>query len=176
MARKSLETYINSKGKKNYQPGQVPVRLQKKTGCFVTLKKKGQLRGCIGYIKARGPLYQCVLENAVNAAVHDNRFSRVIPKELSEITIEISVLTPPRRFNYKKVKELLDKLKPGQDGVILRQGYLSATYLPSVWEQLPDKEMFLSHLCRKGGMSSGCFRKLNQTQVFLYRSLHFEEP
>jgi len=126
--------------------------LKERRGCFVTLTINGALRGCIGYILPVSPLYQAIIENAYNAAYSDPRFSQVEPKEIKELHLEISLLSVPEKINYHDEEELLKKLNPNKDGVIVRKGFHSATFLPQVWEQLPKKEDFLAHLCLKAGL------------------------
>jgi AmmeMemoRadiSam system protein A len=145
-----------------------------KRGCFVSLHKKGVLRGCIGTIEPVNSLISCVEEHAFNAAFRDPRFPPVSPKELSSIEIEISVLTVPQKITFIDGEDLKKKLKPGIHGVILSRGFQSATFLPQVWEQLPDVEMFLSHLCEKGGMKRTCWES-PETTVKVYEVEYFSE-
>ncbi|MBN2546950.1 MAG: AmmeMemoRadiSam system protein A [Spirochaetes bacterium] len=148
--------------------------LKEKRGCFVTLNKHGDLRGCIGYILPIQPLYQAVIDNAYNAAFSDPRFNPVTKDEIDDIHIEISVLTIPEKLNYKDKDDLLNKLKPDIDGVILKLGYRSSTFLPQVWEQLPSKEEFLSHLCMKAGLSFDEWQK-GKLEIEIYKVEAFEE-
>jgi AmmeMemoRadiSam system protein A len=144
------------------------------SGCFVTLEKDGQLRGCIGIIEARRPLLAAVEENAVCAAFRDHRFPPVTVDELPQIRIEISVLTPPRPGAFCTQTELLNSLVPGRHGVILSKGRHRATFLPQVWSQLPDKKDFLDHLCIKAGLSRQSWRN-SETSVEIYEVIHFSE-
>jgi len=134
------------------RPAIISESLQAKRGCFVTLHQKGALRGCIGTIEPVTPLIYCVEENALNAAFKDPRFPSLKQSELPDLEIEISVLTVPEVLDFKDAEDLKRKLKPGRHGVILSEGFRKSTFLPQVWEQLPDKETFLGHLCQKGGM------------------------
>jgi AmmeMemoRadiSam system protein A len=143
-------------------------------GVFVTLTKKGQLRGCIGYLDAREPVTEAVRHNAVNAAFHDPRFSPVKASELKDIDIEVSILSDPEALSYTDAGDLLVKLRPGIDGVIIRSGYHSATFLPQVWDQLPDKREFLAHLCLKAGLPSNEWEK-GRLEVLTYQVQYFEE-
>ena len=146
--------------------------LEEKRGCFVTLHKKGQLRGCIGTIEPVRPLVENVEENARNAAFRDPRFPALTAEELPQIDLEVSVLTMPEILAYKDPSDLKQKLIPGIHGVILSKGWHSATFLPQVWDQLPDPETFLSHLCRKAGMEPGCWRT-DDVIVKVYRAEYF---
>jgi MEMO1 family protein len=148
--------------------------LQARCGTFVTLKIDDQLRGCIGSLSASVPLVTGVRDNALNAAFHDPRFAPLSQKELDQVHIEVSVLTEPIELDYRDADDLLAKLRPGIDGVILKKGFASATFLPQVWEQLPKPEQFLTHLCMKAGLSAGQWREGN-LEVKVYQVQYFEE-
>jgi uncharacterized protein len=152
----------------------LPDVLKEKRGGFVTIQKNGNLRGCIGYILPMYPLYQTVIENAYNAAYSDPRFSPVMKNEINDLHIEISVLTVPGKIFYKDSNDLLAKLNPFKDGVIIKKGFYSATFLPQVWEQLPNKTEFLKHLCMKAGFDSDEWEK-NLLDVEIYHAEVFEE-
>ncbi len=147
-------------------------RVLEDMGVFVTLTKHGELRGCIGYIDAIKPLYKGIIENAVNAAFYDPRFYPLSREELDQIIIEISVLTKPVSFDYSSTAELLDRLKT-KPGVILSMNGYSATFLPQVWEELPDREQFLTHLCMKAGLSGNCWKQ--HPDIKLYSDYAFSE-
>jgi hypothetical protein len=147
---------------------------QARCGTFVTLKHKGQLRGCIGNLSATDPLAEGVRRNAINAAFHDPRFAPLTEKELGQIEIEVSVLTESQPLAFNDPEDLLRKLRPNVDGVIIRQGYASATFLPQVWEQLPKKEDFLGHLCLKAGLPRDAWKR-GQLEVSTYQVQYFEE-
>ncbi len=143
-------------------------------GVFVTLKIKNTLRGCIGSLTSSEPLAANVRHSALNAAFHDPRFPPLGPQELSQIVIEVSVLTPPETLSYSGADDLLARLRPGIDGVILRKGGASATFLPQVWKQLPRSQDFLSHLCLKAGLSAQAWREDN-LRVEIYQVQYFGE-
>lgn len=170
LARQSLNASV--RGEKTIYPDSFPAEAKENRGCFVTLTKNGNLRGCIGYIEPIAPLYKAVIENAKNAALSDPRFTAVVPDELGKIKVEISALTKPQPLQFKDPDDLLRKLRPGIDGVILQKGPYQSTFLPQVWEQLPDKVMFLEHLSLKGGMDRDGWRTAN---VKIYQAVHFEE-
>ncbi len=120
---------------------------------FVTLHKQGALRGCIGSLEARRPLIVDVTENALAAAFNDPRFPPVTAEEWPLIDVEVSVLSEPRPLKAANEREALSALRPGRDGVILEcPPYHRATFLPQVWEQLPDARTFLAHLKLKAGL------------------------
>jgi AmmeMemoRadiSam system protein B/AmmeMemoRadiSam system protein A len=148
--------------------------LQRRCGTFVTLKLKGQLRGCIGNLSGSESIVEGVRQNAVNAAFHDPRFSPLTESELERVEIEVSVLSAPAPLAYTDGGDLLCKLKPNRDGVIIRKGYASATFLPQVWEQLPRPEDFLSHLCLKAGLARDAW-KTEPLEVSTYQVQYFEE-
>ncbi len=148
--------------------------LKEKRGAFVTLNKNGNLRGCIGYILPMLPLYQTVIENSYNAAFKDPRFAPVTMEELKDIKIEISILTLPKKVQYNGGDDLLAKLNPNKDGVIIKKGFYSATFLPQVWEQLPKREDFLSHLCAKAGLEPNQWQK-GDLDVEVYNAIILEE-
>jgi AmmeMemoRadiSam system protein B/AmmeMemoRadiSam system protein A len=143
-------------------------------GTFVTLKIGGQLRGCIGSLTATEPLSEGVRNNAINAAFRDPRFSPLTGKELPKVEIEVSILSEPQPLEYSDADDLIKKLRVNIDGVIIRKGHASATFLPQVWEQLPAPEEFLSHLCMKAGLGSKAWRN-TKIEVLTYQVQYFEE-
>ncbi|MFH2066804.1 MAG: AmmeMemoRadiSam system protein A [Pseudomonadota bacterium] len=149
-------------------------RLQEKQGTFVTLNQKGQLRGCIGTLAATESIVDGVKRNALNAALHDHRFSPISPEEMDSIDIEVSILTDPAPVEYTDGADLLSKLRPGTDGVIIRQGAARATFLPQVWDQLSGPEEFLTHLCLKAGLAGEAWQT-SRIEVLIYQVQYFEE-
>ena len=169
-AREVLERSV--RGETDTAPLIVPAIGREKRGCFVTLTKGGRLRGCIGYLSGIKPLHEAVADNARSAAFSDPRFPRVEAGELSKVRIEISVLTNPTALSYEDPDDLLAKIRPDIDGVILKKGTAQSTFLPQVWEQLPKKETFLEHLARKAGLAADAWKTADYQ---VYRALHFEE-
>jgi AmmeMemoRadiSam system protein B/AmmeMemoRadiSam system protein A len=171
LARKSLAAAV--KGEKPPIPENIPAITREERGCFVTLTVNNELRGCIGYIEPIKPLYQAVIENAKNAALSDPRFPRVTVRELPMIKVEVSVLTKPVVLEHSGPQDLLDKLVPDVDGVILQKGMHQSTYLPQVWEHFSgDKTAFLKNLSLKAGMDADGWKTSN---VKRYRAEHFSE-
>jgi len=127
--------------------------LQQRRASFVTLKIDDDLRGCIGTLIARRALVADVAENAVSAAFRDPRFSPLSPSELEQLDIHISVLSPPQPMAVTSEQDLLDQMRPGVDGLVLEDGRRRGTFLPAVWEDLPDPKLFLRHLKLKAGMA-----------------------
>ena len=152
----------------------VDERFQTHCGTFVTLKIQGQLRGCIGNLTSTESVLDGVKRNAVNAAFHDPRFSSLSAAELERTEIEVSILTEPMPLEYRDWRDLVQKLRVNEDGVIIRKGHTSATFLPQVWEQLPRPEDFLTHLCMKAGLPSDAW-KSSELEVLTYQVQYFEE-
>ncbi len=152
----------------------VPPNLAEKKACFVTLTKSGALRGCMGHLTAMEPLQRAVAENARNAALRDPRFPPVQPDEVDKLRIEISVLTEPQPLAFISPDDLLGKLHPNEDGVLLHIGPRTATFLPQVWAQIPDKAKFLEYLSQKAGCEPSAWRGPD-VSVSTYRVECFEE-
>ena len=177
LARRSLDHYVKTGKSLEVKEKEVPESCREMNGCFVTLTADGKLRGCIGTIIPDKKLYEGIIENAINAAVRDHRFRPVKREELDAVHVEVSVLTLPRLLKYSGPEELLEQLKPNVDGVILTfMDRLQSTYLPQVWEQIPDKKTFLNMLTRKADsrLSSDAW-KSDYAKVFVYQAQVFEE-
>jgi AmmeMemoRadiSam system protein A len=153
----------------------LPARLQQPGACFVTLLGPGnQLRGCIGTVKAHSALAHDVQHNAEGSALRDPRFSPVTPDELSGLKIELSILTHPQPLDFNGPEDLLNKLRPGIDGVIIQKDWQRATLLPSVWTKIPDPVQFLSILCRKAGLPKDAWRQPG-LEVAVYQAIKMQE-
>lgn len=175
LARKTLTRMVTNGALPEVNRQDLPPELAAPKACFVTLTEKGQLRGCIGHIFPQEPLYQAVEDNARSAARQDPRFLPVQAAEIGDIKIEVSVLTEPQPLPFKSPEDLLARLQPHEDGVVLRIGSHSATYLPQVWDQLPDKTEFLNQLAEKAGCAPSAWRD-KDTAVFIYHVEAFKEP
>jgi AmmeMemoRadiSam system protein A len=140
---------------------------------FVTLKIEGNLRGCIGSILPRMALIDDVIYNAKQAAFNDPRFPPLSVEEYERIKVEVSILTIPEKLEYEDVADLKNKIVQGRDGVILILGEHQATFLPSVWEELPNFELFFAHLCQKAGMSGDCL--MFHPTIYTYQAEIVEE-
>ena len=149
-------------------------KFQTTCGTFVTLKIHGQLRGCIGNLTSTESVLDGIKQNAINAAFHDPRFSPLSDDELDQTEIEVSILTDPRPMEYRNGQDLIKKLQINVDGVLIRKGRASATFLPQVWEQLPRPEDFLGHLCMKAGLPSDAW-KGSDLEILTYQVQYFEE-
>jgi AmmeMemoRadiSam system protein A len=151
--------------------------LRQGRGCFVTLYKRASgLRGCIGIFGGERPLYANVIDRSIAAATKDTRFTKVMYDELKDIKIEISVLTEPKELQFDSAKDLLAKLRPGIDGVYLITRYGQSTFIPQVWESLPDKNDFLYALCQKHGAPGDTWKKDSKNiRVFTYQAIVLSE-
>jgi len=154
-------------------PGEFPVELKEERATFVTLTIDGHLRGCIGMLEACRPLAEDVAENAVSAAFHDPRFPPLSQEEFDDLKISISVLSPPQEMNFSSEADLVSQIRPGVDGLILQEGFRRGTFLPSVWEELSEGEMFFKHLKLKAGLSAGYWS--DTLRVFRYTTEYIQE-
>lgn len=171
LARKTLEEKLEN-GPPVVQP--IDDRFQEDGATFVTLKIAGKLRGCIGNLEPVSSLWEGVRRNALNAAFHDHRFSPLTCEELQKVQVDISVLTKPRKLEYSDAIDLLGKLRPHIDGVILKYGTKGATFLPQVWQQLPTPEKFLTNLCVKAGLSHDTWKD-GEVEIQTYQVQSFHE-
>ncbi len=174
IARESIVKAVKGEAKINLDLSTLPVLLQEDGASFVTITKAGNLRGCIGTLEAYQALALDVQEHAVAAALEDYRFPSLTPRELDEISIEISRLSQPEVFEYQSSDELLQRLRPGIDGVILKDGFRRATFLPQVWKNLPDPVDFLSQLCMKMGSTPNLWHE-QLLEVKTYQVEEFHE-
>lgn len=142
--------------------------------CFITLEIQHHLRGCMGTLEARLPLLEEVMESTYNAAFYDPRFRPVTAEEVPQIEIEVSLLTPPQGLAYESPADLLGKLTPFTDGVILMGGGRRATFLPQVWEKIPEPADFLSAICRKMGFPPDHWQKF-RFEVAIYHAIPYWE-
>ena len=174
-ARQSVESAAKRRDLPEIHLEDVSPSLREKGASFVTLTEaNGDLRGCIGALEAYQPLALDVREHAAAAARDDYRFQPVQAEEVIRLRIEISRLTSPRVLNYDNPADLERLLRPGVDGVILRDGAQRATFLPQVWEKLPRVDDFLTHLCQKMGAQGGLWRR-KKLQVQIYQVEEFHE-
>lgn len=173
LARAALEQAVRT-GKHLDLPADMVPALREKKGCFVTLTVQGELRGCIGNIYPDLPLAEAVAANAYRAALNDSRFSPVTLGELRAIQVEVSVLSVPQPLAFASPTELLQTLKPHVDGVVLKVDLRRATFLPQVWEKLPQPSDFLDQLSAKAGLSRQAWREPD-TEILIYHVDAFTE-
>jgi len=175
MAREAMEYGVRGKKLPPLDEKKLSTHLLEQGTSFITLTIRGQLRGCIGGLEARQPLVKDVREHAIAAALEDPRFPPVREDELSRIQIEVSRLTRPVPLEYKDAADLLSKLRPHVDGVILRDAFgRRATFLPQVWEKIPDAAEFMNNLCYKMGVSDNVWR-IKHFEVLVYQVEEFHE-
>ena len=174
IARQSMESAV--KGERNPKLGSALLtpRLKEQGASFVTLTVSGELRGCIGALEPYQPLADDVREHAVAAALQDPRFPPVAPNELNGISIEVSRLSVPYPLEYSTAEDLIQRLRPHTDGVILRDGLRRATFLPQVWEKIPSPAEFLDNLCYKMGAASDAWKR-KHLEVLIYQVDDFHE-
>lgn len=174
LAREALERGVRGETLPPLDASSLTPRLQEAGATFITLTKDGQLRGCIGTLEPYQPLAEDVREHAVAAALEDPRFPPLRESEMDRIRIEVSRLTRPVPLEYRDADDLLSKLRPHVDGVILRDGPRRSTFLPQVWEKIPDPAEFLENLCYKMGADPHLWRK-KHLEVLVYQVEEFHE-
>jgi uncharacterized protein len=175
LARESIERAVKGEELPSMDLTSLPSRLREEGSSFVTLTSRGKLRGCIGTLDAYQSLAEDVQEHAVGAALKDPRFPEVTEDELSGLQIEVSRLTRPIPLEYKDASDLLSKLCPHVDGVILRaDSHHRATFLPQVWETIPNPAEFLDNLCYKMGVEPDLWRR-KHFDVLTYQVEEFHE-
>jgi len=176
LAREALVAGVCRKPLPPIAQDELPEQLREPGSSFVTLSKHGALRGCIGSLEPTLPLAEDVRIHAIAAALEDYRFPPVTEDELPFIEIEISRLTPLRPLEYTSAEDLLNKLRPGVDGVVIVEGARRGTFLPQVWAKVPEPDVFLSMLCNKIGLPGDSWKK-KKLSVFVYEVEEFhEEP
>ena len=174
-ARQTIESALSSRDMPEPAESDLTPRLLAPGAAFVTLHTRGhELRGCIGSLVAHRTLIEDVRANALAAAFEDPRFSPVTARELPDLVIEVSVLTAPEPLAYDGPEDLILKLRPNVDGVLIERGWNRATFLPQVWEQLPEPEEFLAHLCYKAGLPANAWRRPD-LKVSTYQVEEFHE-
>jgi uncharacterized protein len=174
LAREAMERGVKGEEISVLDLSSLPLRLREEGSSFVTLTIGGQLRGCIGSLNPYQPLAEDVREHAVAAALNDPRFPPVKESELNGIQVEVSRLTRPLPLEYKDAEDLLSQLHPHVDGVILQDAFHRATFLPQVWEKIPDPADFLDNLCYKMGIKPDVWRS-KHLDVLTYQVEEFHE-
>ncbi|HFD80847.1 MAG TPA: AmmeMemoRadiSam system protein A [Gammaproteobacteria bacterium] len=172
-ARESIRHGIETGRPLTVDPQSYEAALAEPGASFVTLHEHGQLRGCIGSLEAHRPLITDVAENAFAAAFRDPRFPPLAKQELDQIEIDVSVLSPPEEMSFDSEQDLLAQIRPGEDGLILQDGYHRGTFLPAVWESLPERRQFLQQLKLKAGLPPDHWS--NQVRVWRYTTESFGE-
>lgn len=155
VAAQSIEHGLNQGQPLEPAPSDYPEPLREPRATFVTLEREGALRGCIGSLEAIRPLVLDVARNAFAAAFEDPRFQPLSRAEWPRLELHLSILSPPERLDSESESDLLGRLRPGVDGLILEDRGHRGTFLPSVWAQLPDPAEFMEHLRHKAGLPAG---------------------
>ena len=174
ISRSTLLFYFEHGKKNELDSKKLNKKFLEKKATFVTLTLGDQLRGCIGKVLPKFSLYRDIINNSLSAAFADPRFPGIERDELKNIKIEISVLSKPKRIIFDNVEDLLRKIKPFQHGIILQSSFHQATFLPQVWEDLPDKKNFLTNLSLKAGLSASAWQD-PEIEYFYYTIEHFSE-
>lgn len=175
VARTSLDQFVREKTL--YRPNLDVLHhgLQRNGASFITITRKGNLRGCMGHTEALYPLAEDIARNAT-AASHDFRFPPVTPDELTDIRLEVTILTPLVQVTYRDVEDLLIQLKPGIDGIMLTWKKRRGLLLPQVWDRVPGKLAFLQAIMYKAGIPIGELQQIPPTVVaFKFQVQHFAE-
>jgi hypothetical protein len=167
IARTTLEKHVRNEKISEFKPS--TDKLKEKRGVFVTLKKHGELRGCIGYVEGIKPTYEAVKENAINASTNDPRFPPVRPEELKDIDIEITVMTPLEKITDPKVIEV------GKHGILIRKGWNQGLLLPQVATEYGwNREEFLAHTCMKAGLPVNAWKD-KDAEIYIFSGEVFGE-
>lgn len=174
VARESIEFLIQEKTLAKLNLQSFPLTLQEQGASFVTLTIQNKLRGCMGALEAYQPLVEDVREHAIAAAFEDPRFRPVEKSELNRIRIEVSRLGAPQALSYDSGEDLIKKINPHIDGVIVKYGERKATFLPQVWEKISDPKEFMNQLCYKMIGQANLWRE-SKLQVFTYQVEEFRE-
>jgi AmmeMemoRadiSam system protein A len=173
VARRSIEHGLASGQPLVVIPSEYHLDLKAVRASFVTLQKYGQLRGCIGHLEAVQPVVVDVAENAFAAAFRDPRFSPLTAAEWPDVDVHLSLLTTPERMRFSDEADLIGQIRAGEDGLILQDGPNRGTFLPSVWESLPNPVDFLIHLKRKAGLAANHWS--DRVEVYRYHTESFGE-
>ncbi len=172
LARKSIQLGLEKNTIPQSSFDAYPKQLKSVLATFVTLKIHGRLCGCIGTLDAYRPLVYDIVDNAAKAAFSDPRFESVSASEFEQLDIHISILSPPQEIQFDSETGLLSLLQPHVDGLIIQDGAHKGTFLPSVWESLPDPEDFLRHLKQKAGFRPDYWS--DNIRVFRYHAVIIE--
>jgi uncharacterized protein len=174
IARQAIENATSGRSAPRVDIENLSPILQENGASFVTLTVRGYLRGCVGALEPSQSLVMDVREHAVAAAFHDYRFPPVQANEVKDLEIEISYLSRPKPLNYENPDDLPRLIKPHIDGVVIMDGRQRATFLPQVWEKIPEPEEFLDELCMKMGASANLWRQ-KKLNVLIYQVEEFHE-
>ncbi|MCD6381922.1 MAG: TIGR00296 family protein [Candidatus Aenigmarchaeota archaeon] len=172
IAREVIENFVHGKEEIDIE---VEEWMTEKQGVFTTLNTypENELRGCIGLPYPDQPLYVALIESA-KGATEDPRFPPLEEDELDKIVVEVSVLSKPKKIEFDSPEDLLKKITPKKDGLILRYGPYSGLFLPQVWDEIKEKENFLDNLCLKASLPPGYWLKTG-VEIFKFNAQIFKE-
>jgi AmmeMemoRadiSam system protein A len=173
IARRSVEHGLEHGEPLPINLDELPGELAEQAATFTTLRKKGELRGCCGTLEAMRPLAADVAHSAHRAAFHDPRFGPVGRAELEGIRLDVSVLSPLEAMHIESEADLLDQLKPGVDGLVIIDGTRRATFLPKVWDMMPEPRRFLAQLKGKCGLPQDYWSE--RLEFLRYRTTTYAE-
>ena len=175
IARRAVQKYFQDEGIFQIEEDELSQSLKEKKGTFVTLWENDELRGCVGNLEGKKPIYQSVIDNCLSSALLDSRFTALKSDELSNIKIEISILSELKKLpdftNNDSFLKYLNKYKPG---LLIKKGAYQATFLPQVWEDLNSAKLFISHLCEKAGLEKDEWKKMD-LEIYQYSAEVFKE-
>lgn len=173
LAQKAIKKYLYQRQQLSLSPNQVTSRLKVPGACFVTLYLNKQLRGCIGNLTFDKPLYQAIITNALAAATQDWRFPPLTPREFEnpKFQIEISLLSPLKLYQPVSISALLTYLGTHKPGLVIEKQSHRAVFLPQVWEEVPQPELFLQHLCAKAGLPPNSWQSQTTFHTFSVSSV-----
>ena len=175
LARRAIQKYFQDKGVLQIDKDDLTQALKEKKGTFVTLWKNDKLRGCIGDLESKKPIYQNTIDNCLASALLDPRFAVLKNDELSDIKIEISVLSKLKKLpDFTSLDSFLKYLNKYKPGLLIKKGSHQATFLPQVWEDLTSTELFISYLCEKAGLDKNEWKKMD-LEIYQYSAEVFKE-
>ncbi len=173
-ARKAVTEYLKTR-KKIILQEEFKSKFSYNSGVFVTLTRKGNLRGCIGFPTPEKKLYHSIIDAAIASATEDPRFSPVQYGEINDLSFEVTILTPPEEVKVKNPQEYMNKIKVGRDGLVVKWEFGSGLLLPQVpVEYKWNEEEFLNHTCEKAGAPPDCWKKKN-TMILKFEGIIFRE-
>ncbi len=165
-ALRAIQTQLSGDLSAGVEEDRFPAELRRARASFVTLRKQAALRGCIGSLESASPLVVSVWHNARQAAFHDPRFPPLQEEEINSIEIQVSILSPLERLDVTSEESLLGRLRPGVDGLLIADGSQRGTFLPAVWDSLPEPREFVRELKRKAGLAADHWS--NSLEVWRY--------
>jgi len=175
LARRTIQKYFIDEVVLQIDEDDLPQTLKEKRGTFVTLWKNNKLRGCIGDLEGKKPIYQSIIDNSLASALVDPRFTPIKSDELNNIKIEVSILSELKKLpDFTRLDSFLKYLDKYRLGLLIKKDNHQATFLPQVWEDLSSAELFISQLCEKAGLDRNEWKKMN-LEIYQYSAEVFKE-